>query len=135
MNKPLRIVCALVSGTVAAFVTLVTVTYAPLFVMIWRYGSKEVEDAPAHEGAVILLSFPLGCLFGLVVFALLTRFVYRSPLDCLTPPSGRRLRRACLVENPFPEKYRFRKSAGSAAPPSSTDDKPVCGGKQNSALM
>jgi hypothetical protein len=65
---------------VAAISTAVLFVFAGVLLPIWTlfaiYGSQSVQDAPAHGGAILLLSVPIAGLISIPVFIYIAAKVY-----------------------------------------------------------
>ena len=78
MRKPLSIIAAFLLTLIAGVVALVFFGgMLPMWSMVHLYGLKQVQDAPAHGGLILLFTLPITgllVLIGMVPFGL---FIYR----------------------------------------------------------
>jgi predicted outer membrane lipoprotein len=68
---------ALVSAVISILGFLLVGAFLPMWTMILLYGRQDVEDSPAHGGAILLMTMPFAGVLSVCAFCILTAVIYR----------------------------------------------------------
>jgi hypothetical protein len=71
------VAAALLSAVISILGFLLVGVFLPMWTMVSHYGTHDVEDAPAHGGAILLLTTPIAGVLSLCTFCILTAVIYR----------------------------------------------------------
>jgi len=72
-----RAVCSAVVALILSFALFITLGLLPLLLQYVMHGFKYVYDAPAHGGAILLLSIPVSATLSVGAFVFLVSRLYR----------------------------------------------------------
>jgi len=71
---------ALLAAVISMLGFLLVGVFLPMWTMVSHHGTQDVEDAPAHGGAILLLTMPFAGVLSLCTFCILTAVIYRRLL-------------------------------------------------------
>ncbi len=69
---------ALLSGVVVIAMVVLVGIALPIWTMLLIYGTRNVQDAPAHGGIILLITVPIAALLGVPLFLFMTAFLFKK---------------------------------------------------------
>lgn len=68
----------IVAGVLTTLFFIVLGVFLPIWTMIAIDGMQEVQDAPAHGGAILFLTLPIAGMISIPAFMLLSSWLYEK---------------------------------------------------------
>jgi hypothetical protein len=68
---------ALLAGVVVIIMVLLVGVALPIWTMLLFYGTRDVQDSPAH-GGIVLFKAPIAALLGIPLFLFMTAFLFKK---------------------------------------------------------
>jgi hypothetical protein len=72
------VVATFISGLISALLVVLFGIVAPMTTLMLIYGKQEVQDAPAHGGAILFLTAPAAGFGAFIFFFFAVIFVYKK---------------------------------------------------------
>lgn len=69
---------ALIAGVVVIATVVLVGIALPLWTMMLIYGTRNVQDSPAHGAIALFITLPIAALLGIPLFLFLTAFLFKK---------------------------------------------------------